>query len=88
MKYTLKCKDSACISHVCGRVNLLPFQEFAAGTCLLAGFSWAMPDSLELTIDHNANGYDEKHPKQSFHVLNGAVRKKVGRPPKDGAKDV
>lgn len=80
----MKCEDPAGISHVLGRVNILPFQEFAAGTCLLKAMAWTMPDWMELTIEHDANGYDQKHPKQSFHVLDGAVRKKAGRPPKDG----
>ncbi len=87
MKFTLKCKDPACLSHILGRVNVLNFQEFGSGTCLLSGYSWSMPDKVELTIDHKPGGYGGRYQLQSFHVIDGAQRRGPGRPPKDGPKD-
>jgi hypothetical protein len=81
MKFTMICRDPSYFRPLWGRVNVLPFKGFGTRTCLLAGFSWHMPDQLELTIEHDPEGFKgDKYLAQSFHMLDSAEQKKPGRP--------
>lgn len=80
MKFSMVCRDPSYLHPILKRVNVLPFKEFGTRTCLLAGFSWDMPDKLELRIEHKPEGWDDKYQAQSFRVIDSAERKKVGRP--------